>query len=98
MYYYLNFHSSKYSMIVFSMIIVSDCCLVPTQQFFSHIMVRTSYIWWDDDDICFVLDQHVWWDFYSASSVDRHVATHYPDSKSIPDHIQLHSVYQKWHW
>jgi len=27
-------------------------------QFFSYIMVRTSYIQWDDNDVCFVLDQH----------------------------------------
>jgi hypothetical protein len=26
--------------------------------FFSYIMVRTSYIPWDDNDITFVLDQH----------------------------------------
>jgi len=28
---------------------VSDCCLTPTQQFFSYIMARTSYFsmrWW----------------------------------------------------
>jgi hypothetical protein len=34
---------------------------------------------WDDDEVRFVLDQHVWLDFYSASSLkqqfaDRHVA------------------------
>ena len=35
---------------------------------------------WDDDEILFVLDQHAWLDFYSASSLkqqtaDRQVAT-----------------------
>jgi hypothetical protein len=35
---------------------------------------------WDDDELCFVLDQHTLFDFYSASSlkqqsVDRHVTT-----------------------
>ena len=34
---------------------------------------------WDDDEVRFVLDQHAWLDFYSASSLkqqfaDRHVA------------------------
>ena len=34
---------------------------------------------WDDDEVCFVLDQHAEWDFYSASSLKqqsagRHVA------------------------
>jgi lantibiotic modifying enzyme len=36
---------------------VSDCCLTPTQQFFSYIMARTSWFQWDD--VRFVLDQHV---------------------------------------
>jgi len=41
-------------------------------------MARTSYIQWNDDDVCFVLDQHSELDFYSASSLkqqsaDRHV-------------------------
>ena len=30
-------------------------------------MTRTSYIWWDDDDVRFVLD--------------KHAQTHYPDSE-----------------
>ena len=34
---------------------------------------------WDDDEVRFVLDQHIWLDFYSANSLrqhsaDRHVA------------------------
>jgi len=37
---------------------VSDCCLTPTQQFFSCSMARTNYFskrwWW----VRFVLDQH----------------------------------------
>jgi hypothetical protein len=52
---------------------------MPNEQFFSHIMVRPSYIQWNDDDICFVLDQHADLDFYSAislkqQSAGRHVA------------------------
>jgi hypothetical protein len=52
---------------------------MPNEQFFSHIMARTSYIQWNDDDICFVLDQHADLDFYSAislkqQSAGRHVA------------------------
>ena len=52
---------------------------MPSEQYFSHIMVRTSYILCDDDDdVYFVLDQHAELDIYSASSlkqqtVDRHV-------------------------
>ena len=35
--------------------------------------------WWDPDDVCFVLDQQTYLDFYSASSLKqqsegRHVA------------------------
>jgi len=33
-------------------------CLTPLEQYFSHIMERTSYIQRNDDDIRFVLDQH----------------------------------------
>ena len=45
---------------------------------YMYIMVRTSYIWWDDNDVNFVLDQHVLLDFNTASSLkqqyaDRHV-------------------------
>jgi hypothetical protein len=38
---------------------VSDCCLMPNEQFYSYIMARTSYIQWNDDDYAyFVLAQH----------------------------------------
>jgi hypothetical protein len=38
---------------------VSDCCLMPTQQFFSYIMTRTSYNFQRDDyEVHFVLEQH----------------------------------------
>ena len=53
---------------------------MPNEQFFSYIMARTIYFQWDDDDdICFVLDQHTLVLFYSASSLKqqytgRHVA------------------------
>jgi predicted alpha/beta hydrolase len=57
---------------------VSDCCLTPNEQFFSYIIVRTSYIRWDDDDVHFALDQHSKLNFYRASSLkqqstDRHM-------------------------
>jgi midasin (ATPase involved in ribosome maturation) len=58
---------------------VSDCCLMPNEQFFSYIFERTSYIQWDDNDVYFVLDQHVLLEIYSATSLKqqsagRHVA------------------------
>jgi len=37
---------------------VSDCCLTPTEQFFSYIIKRTSYIRSDDNDVWFLIDQH----------------------------------------
>ena len=48
-------------------------------QFFSYIMLRTSYVRWDDDNVPFLIDNHTKLDFYSASSlkqqsVGRHVA------------------------
>jgi len=30
----------------------------PNERFFGDSMARTSYFWWHDDDVCFVLDQH----------------------------------------
>jgi hypothetical protein len=44
-------------------------------------MVRTSYIFWEDDDVLFVLDQHVWLDFLlcylteKQQPASRHVIT-----------------------
>jgi hypothetical protein len=40
-----------------------------TQQLFSYIMARTSFLdfQWDNDEVRFVLDQHAELDFYSAS-------------------------------
>jgi hypothetical protein len=34
-------------------------------------MARTSYIQWNDGDVCLVLDQHAELDFYSASSLKQ---------------------------
>ena len=48
---------------------------MPIQQFVSYIMARTIYFQWDDDDeVCFVLDQHAALDFYSASSLKQQSA------------------------
>jgi hypothetical protein len=33
-------------------------CLTPNEPFISHIMARTNYIRWDDNDVSFVLDQY----------------------------------------
>ena len=46
---------------------VIDCCLTPNEQLISYIMARTSYLRWDDHDVCFVLDQHAELHFSSAS-------------------------------
>ena len=40
---------------------VSDCCLMPNEQVFGYITVWTCYIQLNDDDVCFVLDQHLSW-------------------------------------
>ena len=52
----------------------NGCCLTPNEQLLSYIIARTSYIWWDDDDVCFVLAQYAYlvvFDFYSASSMKQ---------------------------
>ena len=38
---------------------MSDCCLTTNENFVSYIMARTRYIRRDDNDVGFVLDQHV---------------------------------------
>ena len=52
---------------------------MPIQQFFSYIMAEQVNFQWDDDEVHFVLDQHIEMDFYSSTSVkqqfaSRHVA------------------------
>ena len=54
--------------------------LTPNQHFFSYVSWQEQVNFqWDDDEVRFVLDQHVELDFYIASSLkqqsaDRHVA------------------------
>ena len=65
----------KFSVINLKLVWVSDCYLI--EQFFSSIIARTGYIWWDD--VCLVLDQHTELYFDRASSLKlqstgRHVA------------------------
>ena len=43
---------------------VSDCCLMPMQQFFNYITARISYFQWDDGEVHFVLDQRAELDFF----------------------------------
>jgi hypothetical protein len=38
-------------------IIMIGCCLAPSKHFVSNIIARTSYFWWDDDYICFIVDK-----------------------------------------
>ena len=52
---------------------------MPTQQFVSYIMIRTSYFQWSDEEVRFVLHLHTDLDLYRDSSLeqlstDRHVA------------------------
>jgi hypothetical protein len=51
------------------------CCLMPSEQFFSHIMAKTSCIsWFRWDDVCFVLDQHTQLDSsLKQQSAGRHI-------------------------
>ena len=51
-----------------------------TNNRFSYIMTRTSYIWWDNNNVHFVLDHHAYLDFYIdisliQQSMGRHVAS-----------------------
>ena len=53
---------------------ISNCFFLTSEQFFSS-MTRTSYIWWDDDYVCYVLDQHAELDFYSTSPLIQQFAS-----------------------
>jgi hypothetical protein len=84
---------------------VSDCCLMPNEQYFSYIMARTSYIQWIDDDVRFVLDQYAELNLYSSGSLKQqstggHLCRHitpfghinYPDfNQSLP--LLLNAVF-----
>ena len=57
---------------------MSDCCLMPTQQFSAISWQEQVNFQWDDDEVHFILDQHAELDFYIACSLkqqsaDRHV-------------------------
>jgi hypothetical protein len=72
---------------------VSDCCLTPTQQFFSYIMARTSYFsmrWWSGS-LCtrptclvgfFIVLAH--WNNSPEREMVPHSGTHYPQIPSQP--------------
>ena len=50
---------------------------MPIQQFFSYQGISLGEqvnFQWDDDEVCFVLDQHADLDFYSASSLKQQSA------------------------
>ena len=49
---------------------LSDCCLTPREQF-SAILGREYFTVRWVDDVCFILDQHAYLDFYSASSLKQ---------------------------
>jgi hypothetical protein len=37
---------------------VSDCCLTPIQQFLAASWREQVIFQWDDDEVCFVINQH----------------------------------------
>ena len=58
---------------------MSDCCQCQLTNISAKSWREQVNFQSDDDDVCFVLDQHVKLDFHSASSLkqqsaDRHVA------------------------
>ena len=71
-------------------VLYMDIVLVSVQllfdQFISHIIARSSYNPWDDNDIHFSLEQHALLEFYGVSSLKqesttcRYTRTHYLDS------------------
>ena len=77
---------------------VSDCCLTPIS-IFSAITWKEQVIFqWDDNDVSFVVDQHVQLDFYSASSLEQQsvdTQTHY---QSVDTQTHYQSVDTQTHY
>ena len=53
---------------------MSEYWLTANEPVCSYIVVRTSYIWWDGDEVRFVLDQPAYLDLYSASPLNQQSA------------------------
>jgi hypothetical protein len=49
--------------------------LTPNYKFLGYIMIRTSYIRWNESDVLFVLDQHAMLDLFSASPLKQQCAS-----------------------
>ena len=57
--------------------ILSDCCLTPMEWFFNVSWWEQVTFWWDDDDVCFVLDQQATTDHrYNWNIVESGVKNH----------------------
>ena len=41
----------------------------PNEKIFSYVMASTSYIWWEYDNVHFILDQHAWLHFIGETTV-----------------------------
>ena len=50
---------------------MSDCCLMPIQQFSAILWREQVNLQWDDDKFCFTLDQYAELNIYSASSLKQ---------------------------
>ena len=61
---------------------MSDYCKTANEQLFSYVLVKTSYIRWDDDDVHFVLDKQAYLEFHSAISLTQQSAGTYVASHS----------------
>jgi hypothetical protein len=65
-------------------------CLKPSNEYFSYIMVNTSYIQWQDNDVCFVIDQDALFDLFII------VPSNIETSQQVD--ISLHSATLSWFW
>ena len=74
---------------------MSDFCLTPNEQFYSHTMTRTIYILWDDDDddFHFVVDRHAEMDVYTVTSLKHQSAGRHVDPLAETTLILRHSVF-----
>jgi hypothetical protein len=69
-----------------------------SEQFFSHIMARTSYIQWNNDDVYFVIDKYALLDPYSVRSLKQQSAGRYITAFGHIIVIPSQPVFSPTHW
>ena len=59
-------------------LLIGSCLITPREQFVSYIMAKTSYVRWEYNYVCVVLDQHAFivlyhWNNISGIDISFHI-------------------------